>query len=74
MLTFRKEGKKRKGERSQRNLNSYLRKLNKEEHNILKIIRRKKLIKTREEINETESRKTKRKIDEIKIWSFIKNQ
>ena len=61
----------RKQEKSQiNNLILHLKQLEKEEQTKLKVSRRKKVMKTRAEINELEMKKTLEKINETKSWFF----
>ena len=63
----------RKQEKSQiNNLTLHLNQLEKEEKTKPKVSRRKKIIKIRAEINETETKKTIAKINETKSWFFDK--
>ena len=63
----------RNQEKSQiNNLTLYLSQLEKEEQTKPKVSRRKKVIKTRAEINEIETKKTMAKINETKHWFFGK--
>ena len=63
----------RKQEKSQmNNLTLHLKQLEKEKQAKPKANRRKEIIQTREEINETEKKKTIAKINETKSWFFEK--
>ena len=63
----------KKQEKSQlNNLNFYLKELEKEEQTKPKGSRRKEIIKIRTKINETETKKTRAKINKTKIWFFEK--
>ena len=63
----------KKQEKSQpNNLNLHLKQLENEEQTKSKVSRRKEIIKIRADINEIETKKTRAKIKETKIWFFQK--
>ena len=63
----------KKQEKSQiNNLTLHLKELEKEEQTKRKVSRRKEIIKTRAEINEIETKKTRAKISKSKNWFFEK--